>query len=136
MKFLLDNWMLISVALISGGMLLWPALTGGAQAGSVTPSEAVQLVNREKAVIVDVCEAPEYAAGHVAGARSAPLSQLEKTLPGLVKNKATPVILVCASGIRSRRAVAVAKRLGYENAHSLAGGLRAWREASLPVERG
>lgn len=136
MKFLLDNWMLISVALISGGMLLWPALTGGAQAGSVTPSEAVQLVNREKAVIVDVCEAPEYAAGHVAGARNAPLSQLEKTLPGLVKNKATPVILVCASGIRSRRAVAMAKRLGYENAHSLAGGLRAWREASLPVERG
>lgn len=136
MKFLLDNWMLISVALISGGMLLWPALTGGAQAGSVTPSEAVQLVNREKAVIVDVCEAPEYAAGHVAGARSAPLSQLEKTLPALVKNKATPVILVCASGIRSRRAVAVAKRLGYENAHSLAGGLRAWRDASLPVERG
>lgn len=136
MKFLLDNWMLISVALISGGMLLWPALTGGAQAGSVTPSEAVRLVNREKAVIVDVCEAPEYAAGHVAGARSAPLSQLEKALPGLVKNKATPVILVCASGIRSRRAVAVARRLGYENAHSLAGGLRAWRDASLPVERG
>lgn len=136
MKFLLDNWMLISMALISGGMLLWPALTGGAQAGSVTPAEAVRLINREKAIVVDVCEPPEYAAGHVAGARSAPLSQLEKTLSALVKNKATPVILVCASGIRSRRAVALAKRLGYENAHSLAGGLRAWREAGLPVERG
>lgn len=131
----MDNWMLISVALASGGMLLWPVLAGGAQAGSLSPSGAVQLVNREKAVIVDVCEDGEYAAGHVAGARHAPLAQLEQKLPGLVKNKATPVILVCASGMRSRRAVAIARKLGYEQAHSLAGGLRAWRAASLPVEK-
>jgi len=131
----MDNWMLIAVALASAGMLAWPVITGGGGPGTVTASAAVQMINREKAVVVDVCEAAEYAAGHVAGARHAPLGDLEQKLPGLVKNKATPVILVCASGARSGRAVAVARKLGYEQAHSLSGGMRAWRDANLPVEK-
>ncbi len=135
MKFLIDNWMLISVALVSGGMLLWPVISRGAQPGSLTASGAVQLINREKAVVVDVCEASEYAAGHVGGARHIPLGQLEQQLPGTIKNKATPVILVCASGKRSNRAVAIAKKLGYEQAHSLIGGMRAWKDANLPIEK-
>ena len=126
--------MLILVALVSGGMLLLPALRGGGGAG-LTPAAAVQLINREKAVVVDVCEAAEYQAGHVAGARSIPLGELEARLPGAVKNKATPLVLVCASGMRSGRAVAIAKKLGYDNAQSLAGGLKSWRDANLPIEK-
>ena len=135
MKFLIDNWMLISVALVSAGMLLWPVVSRSAGAGALSASGAVQLINREKAVVVDVCEAPEFAAGHVGGAKHAPLGELEQKLPGLVKNKATPVILVCASGVRSKRAVAIAQKLGYTQAQSLCGGMRAWRDANLPVEK-
>lgn len=134
MKFVLDNWMLMSVALVSGGMLLWPILQG-ASGGSLSASGAVQLINREKAVVVDVCESTEFAAGHIVGSKNIPLSQLEAMLPAVVKNKALPVILVCQSGMRSNRAVAIAKKLGYEQAQSLAGGLSAWRTANLPVER-
>ncbi len=134
MKFILDNWMLMSVALVSAGMLFWPVLKG-ASGGSLTAQGAVQLINREKAVVIDVCEANEFAAGHVGGARNIPLNQLEEKLPGAVKNKALPVILVCQSGARSNRAVAIAKKLGYEQAQSLAGGLSAWRTANLPVEK-
>jgi rhodanese-related sulfurtransferase len=92
--------------------------------GGLTPAAAVQLINREKAVVIDVCEPDEYAAGHVVGARSIPLGELEARCPACVKNKATPLVLVCASGMRSGRAVAIARKLGYENAQSLAGGLR------------
>ncbi|OQC10434.1 MAG: Thiosulfate sulfurtransferase GlpE [Alphaproteobacteria bacterium ADurb.Bin100] len=127
--------MLIAVALMSAGMLAWPVITGGGGPGTVTAAGAVQLINREKAVVVDVCEAGEYASGHVAGARHAPLGELEQKLPGLVKNKATPVILVCASGARSGRAVSIARKLGYEQALSLSGGMRSWRDANLPVEK-
>ena len=116
-------------------MLMWPALRGGGGAGSVNPAEAVQLMNREKAVVVDVCEAKEFEAGHILGAKNLPAAELEAKLPQAVKNKATPVILVCASGMRSNRALAVAKKLGYENARSLSGGMGAWRAASLPVEK-
>ena len=100
MKFIIDNWMLISVALFSGALLLWPVIQGAAVSG-VDPATAVQLMNREKAVVVDVCDAGEFAAGHVGGAKNVPLAELEKKLPGVVKNKALPLILVCQSGARS-----------------------------------
>ena len=134
MKFLVDNWMLLAVALSSGAMLLWPVLQGATQAG-LTPAGAVQLINREKAVVVDVCEAAEYAAGHVTGSKNVPLGQLEEKLPGTVKNKALPLILVCQTGARSGRALAIAKKLGYENVQSIGGGLGAWRTANLPVDK-
>jgi rhodanese-related sulfurtransferase len=108
----------------------------GARAGGLTASEAVMLMNREKAVVIDVCEAAEFANGHVVGAKNIPLSQLEAKLAGTVKNKATPLVMVCASGMRSNRAVSIATKLGYEKALSLSGGMGAWREASLPVEKG
>ena len=134
MKFILDNWMLLSVALASGGMLFWPVLQGAS--GNLSIASAVQLINREKAVVVDVCEPAEFALGHLGGARNVPLAQLEQKLPGAVKNKALPLILVCQSGARSGRAVALAKKLGYEKAQSLAGGLAAWRAANMPVDKG
>ncbi len=134
MKFILDNWMLISIAVASGALLLWPVLQGVASAG-VSPTGAVQLINREKAVVVDVCEPEEFAAGHVTGSKNVPLSSLESKLTGVVKNKSVPVILVCQSGARSGRAVLLAKKLGYQQVLSLGGGLAAWKEANLPVEK-
>lgn len=134
MKFILDNWMLISVALASGLMLFLPVMQGAATAG-LSAQQAVQMINREKAQVIDVCSAEEYAAGHLIGARHVPLDQLEQQLPGVAKNKSQPLILVCASGMRSKRAVVMAKKLGYEQAHSLTGGLKAWKEANLPVEK-
>ena len=135
MKFLIDNWMLIAVALASGGMLLWPVVARGARAGTLSANAAVQLINREKAVVVDVREAADYAAGHVVGARNLPLGQLEQQLPDLVKNKATPLVLVCGTGALANRGLAVAKKLGYAQAQSLSGGLTAWKDANLPVEK-
>jgi rhodanese-related sulfurtransferase len=133
-KFIIDNWHLIALALASGGLLLWPVLRGVATPG-LEPAAAVQLMNREKAVVVDVCQPDEFAQGHIVGSRNIPLADLEAKLAGTVKNKSLPLILVCQSGMRSGRAVAIAKKLGYEQAQSLAGGLQAWKTATLPVEK-
>lgn len=134
MKFLIDNWYLVTLALASGGLLVWPLIQGASSAG-VAPGAAVQLMNREKAVVIDICEVAEFAAGHIVGAKNIPLGELEAKLPGAVKNKGLPLILVCQTGARSARAVAIAKKLGYGQAQSLGGGLMAWRRASLPVEK-
>ena len=135
MGFVLTNWMLITVALISGGMLLWPLATGRGGAVGLTPAGAVQLINREHAVVIDVREPEEFAAGHVGGSRNVPLGQLEDKLPSTVKNKTVPLLLTCATGMRAQRAVAIAKKLGYEKAQCMTGGLKAWKEANLPTEK-
>lgn len=133
MEFLLENWLLILLAASSGAMLLVPSLSG-VGAGKVSPSEAVRLINREKGVLIDVCEPAEYAAGHPVGAKNIPVGALEgsKLLPS---NKATPLIVTCASGARASRAAGLLRKQGYEKAVALAGGNRAWGEASLPVEK-
>ena len=134
MQFVIDNWSLFLIALASGALLLWP-MVRGAMAGSLTPTLAVQLINRERASVVDVSETEEYARGHLVGSRNLPLGELEARLPGSVKNKSLPLILVCPNGARAQRALAVAKKLGYEQAQVMAGGLKAWKEANLPIEK-
>ena len=126
--------MLIALALLSGALLLAPIIQGAVATG-LGANEAVQLMNREKAVVVDVCEPHEFAAGHVVGAKNIPLGDLQAKLSNAVKNKKLPIILVCQSGARSGRAVATAKGLGFEQVHSLGGGLVAWKAASLPLEK-
>ncbi len=134
MKFILDNWMLIAIALSSGFFLLLPVVQGAAASG-LSPSEAVLCMNCEKALVIDVCGGDEFADGRVEGALQVPLNELETRLAGVAKNKSQPLIMVCAPGMRSKRAQAAAQKLGYEKAHSLQGGLAAWKEANLPVAK-
>ena len=133
MKFLIDNWMLVLMALSSGGLLLWQAVQKSA-GGGVGTAEAVRLINREKGVLIDVSEPAEFAAGHAVGARNIPLGSLDgaKDLPS---NKALPVLLICPSGARAGRAAGLLRKAGYEQAAAVTGGLAAWREAGLPVEK-
>ncbi len=137
MKFFIDNWFLFLAAAVSGGLLVWPMWGKGLGSGAgakVSTTDAVQLINREKAVLIDVSEPAEYAAGHPAGSKSVPLGGLEAST-ALPKNKALPLVVVCPTGTRAGRAVATLKKLGFENARALAGGTAAWREANLPIEK-
>ncbi|MBJ2155686.1 rhodanese-like domain-containing protein [Variovorax sp. IB41] len=134
MEFVTANWMLILIALSSGGMLAWPLIRGSG-GGTLTAQGAVQLINRERAVLVDVREPEEFATGHMIGAKNVPLNQLDEKLASTVKNKNVPLLLVCATGARAQRGVAMAKKLGYEQAQAVAGGLKAWKDANLPVEK-
>ena len=138
MKFFFDfvvaNWVLFLIVISSGAMLLWPMLQGAGR-GALSAEDAVRLINRQRAVVVDVRAPEEFAAGHVSGARNVPLDQLEAKLAGTVKNKALPLLIVCATGTRAQRAVALARKLGYEQAQVLAGGLKSWKAANLPMEK-
>jgi rhodanese-related sulfurtransferase len=133
-NFFLENWILFVLAATSGGLLLLPMLRGGTGEGRVGTAEAVRLINREKAVLVDVAEPDEFNAGHAAGARNIPLGQLDghKSLP---TNKTLPILLMCPSGARAGRAAALLRKAGYEKATVVAGGTAAWREANLPTEK-
>src|SRR5262245_56869387 len=136
MQFLLEgyNWVYVLAALTSGALLLWPSLMRSGGGAAVGTSEAVRLINREKAVLIDVSEPEEFARGHAAGARNVPLKSLQgaKELPS---NKQLPLVLMCGTGVRAARAAGELRKLGHERAIALAGGLKAWREANLPLEK-
>jgi rhodanese-related sulfurtransferase len=133
-SFMIAHWYLVLAALVSGALLMVPNLGRRGGGGGIGTGEAVRLINREKGVLIDVSEPAEYAAGHATGARNIPFGSLEgaKNLP---TNKALPLILMCATGARAGRAVGLLKKQGYENVQSIGGGLKAWREANLPVEK-
>ena len=125
-------WLMLLVALVAGGLLLWPTINGARNAG-VSPTEAVRLMNREKASVIDVSEPGEYAAGHIVGSKNIPIGRLE-VAPELPKNKTLPIVLVCASGKRAAKAAKALEAKGYAKAVVLAGGMKAWKTANMPVE--
>lgn len=134
MKFVVDNIWLIVLAVLSGGMLLWPNMgrrfSGIREVGTL---EATQLINHKDAVIIDVREDKEFAAGHIAKAKHIPLGQLPQRLSELEKLKSKPIIVNCRSGARSASACGVLTKNGFTDVYNLKGGIGAWEQAGLPV---
>lgn len=136
MDFLINNIALVLLALVAGLMLLWPSLNrilSGVRDVSVV--EATQMINHRDAVVLDVREDSEYRSGHVPRSRHIPLSQLNRHLSELQKLKDRPVVVICRTGSRSGRACAALRKNGLEQVYNLAGGITAWEQANMPMER-
>ncbi|MFI4939742.1 MAG: rhodanese-like domain-containing protein [Burkholderiales bacterium] len=131
MKFIIDNILLFVLVLVSGGMLLWPVLQR--RGAKVSILQATQLFNQGKTLMLDVRDETEFAAGHMRDAKNIPLKQLSARLGELDKFKAKTVIVVCATGVRSSQAAAQLKNAGFQDVHSLDGGLTAWQTQGLPT---
>ena len=134
-EFVRDNILLIAVAVVSGVMLVLPALRRGAGGASLDTLQATQRINRDDALVIDVRDAAEAAQGKILGARSVPLAQLAERAPQLRKNKEKPIIVYCARGNQSAQAAALLRKHGYANVFNLSGGYAAWQQAGLPVEK-
>ena len=130
------NMMLFGGAIASGVMLLWPLVMRPFRAGrEVGVVDAVQLINRKDALVIDVRDTGEYEAGHIAGARHVPEKQLTERLKELEKFKDRALIVVCRSGTRSGAAVQVLRGNGFNEAVNLSGGIGAWQQAGMPLEK-
>jgi rhodanese-related sulfurtransferase len=133
MDFVRNNLLLFVVAFVSGAMLLWPLFRRTAGGPWVTIAEATHLINREDALVLDVRDPGEYGAGHILGAKNVPLSRLNDA--EVTKRKDRPMIVYDEGGERSSKAVATLKKRGFTRVVNLTGGLRAWQQAGLPVEK-
>jgi rhodanese-related sulfurtransferase len=133
-KFLLDHLVLIGLAVSSGLLLLWPILMRGAGGvANVTPNEAVVLINRGNAVVVDVREEAEFANGHITDARNIPYAQLGERLKEIQKFRDKPILINCQAGTRSAKACDILRANQFTQVNNLQGGLNAWIQAKLPV---
>lgn len=134
--FVVSNWFLFAALIIVLFLLYGSAITQKLMGiNSVTAFEAVRLMNQEKAVLVDVCEADEFKDGHILNAVSMPLSNFTARMGELEKYKTKPVILSCKSGNRSGKAATMLRKNGFEFVHTLAGGLTSWQRENLPIEK-
>lgn len=132
--FVIAHWYLFLALVIVGGLLAAGSALDAASADQkVTGPEAVQILNRKAAVVVDVREPNEFTSGHIARAINIPLGQVATRSQELKKYKEKPIIVCCASGARSARAAAILRKEGFADVRNLAGGLSAWRSANLPT---
>lgn len=103
---------------------------------SVTPQELVNMVNREKAVVIDVRDPNEYSQGHIVYAINVPHAALSGRVSELAKYKDHPVVLACKMGQHSGAAGTVLRKAGFQNVSRLKGGVAEWRNQSMPVVKG
>ena len=130
------NMVLFGTVLVTGGMLVWPLIARLLKPGrEVGPVEAVQLINRRDAVVLDVRNAQEYKAGHITNARHLPESEIDSRMKELEKMKAKPIIVSCARGNRSLTVANRLRKLGFAEVFSLRGGIAAWQQANMPLEK-
>jgi rhodanese-related sulfurtransferase len=131
------HMMLFGLALASGAMLIWPLVSRlFRQANEVGTFEAVQLINRRDALVLDVRASGDYAAGHVAGAKHVPEAQLSERIKELEKYKSRPIVVSCSVGSRAPAVSSMLRKRGFAEAFALKGGIAAWQQASLPLEKG
>lgn len=131
MEFIQQNLVYVALALVSGAMLLATSFRRGGN--EVNPTQATLLINRDDAVVIDVRDAGEFASGHLQGARNIPVARFAERASELEKLKDRPVIVCCASGVRSVKACEELKKLGFSRVHGLEGGISAWAAAGLPL---
>ena len=131
------NMLLFGVAVASGAMLLWPLVSRllGASVPQVGLNEAVRLINRRDALVLDVRETGEYTAGHIPKSRHIPAGELNGRLQELDKFKERPVVVSCQAGPRAQRACGVLSKAGFKEVFVLQGGIAAWQQAGMPLEK-
>jgi rhodanese-related sulfurtransferase len=131
----MDNILLVSLMIGSGLVLIWPFIArlfaGGREIGTL---EATKLINKN-AVVVDVRDATEFATGHIPNAKHIPLTELGQRVTELAKFKERPVIISCKNDMRAGQAIRLLLKNQFTQVYQLKGGIAAWQEASLPLER-
>ena len=136
LQFLQNNFWVFTLALTSGVMLFW-SYFGNRLRGikEVDHIAAMQLINHKNALMLDVREQSEYAAGHVVNSKLIPLGKLRERIGELEKYRERPIVVICRSGQRSASACALLGKQGFAQAYNLNGGITAWQKASLPLEK-
>jgi len=130
-EFVSNHWFLSSlwVALVIA-LVLHRNKTSGE---SVSAQQAVMLINRSDAVVVDIRDKKDFDSGHIVDAIHIPLGKLGSRVTELDKHKGTPVIVACRLGPQSIDAVKVLKSAGFSQVLRLSGGMVEWRAQGLPL---
>ncbi len=134
--FLFEEWPLtlafVFITILIGRSYLEPILTG---VKDIKPLDAVRIMNHENTLVLDVRLEKEFKEGHILNSTHIPLGALESRIKEIADHKDNTVVIVCQTGMRSKQAGSILKKHGFEKMYNIEGGLNAWINANLPVEK-
>ena len=100
----------------------------------INVEKAYQLLQQKTHLLIDVREMHEWLEGHASEAIHLPKSKLTNLDKVDLPDKNQPILTICAGGVRSLHVAELLIEHGFKDVTSVAGGLRAWKAAKLPVE--
>ena len=135
LEFIANHPWLVTAAVVTGSLLIYYEVRAAGQGRfNISPDQAVRLMNQGAAVF-DVRSPDAYLAGHLAGAKNLPLDDIAGQAESYKRFRTKPVIAYCDKGLISQRAVTRLRQAEFEQVFNLRGGLAAWREEHLPLEK-
>lgn len=135
-EFIAKNAIIVGIFIAMIILFLYSEIQNrGRRFADVRPTEAVNLINRENAVVVDVRSQKEFAEGHILNAINVPIENFATEAKKLAKYKEKHVITYCRSGMSSQRACKELEKEGFTHIHNLRGGIVAWERDNLPLDR-
>lgn len=133
-EFATEQWILM-LALVFIVAMLAHSYLGSWGIKNVPPAEAVELINRKNALVLDVRTDDEFKQGHILNSLHIPVGLLSGRIKELEKHRSQPIVVICRSGNRSTTACSMLRKQGFDAVFQLAGGLAAWQNANLPLTK-
>ena len=132
-EFIVNHWFLVALLLVLSWLVFSNAfhqkMNGFSQ---ISTAQAIQIVNRNKGLFVDIREVVEFNREHISYSINIHVSKFTENIEKL-KNPADPIILIYGSGQRAHVAVKQLQKNNFTDIYVLNGGLNAWRDAKLPL---
>jgi rhodanese-related sulfurtransferase len=130
-EFIGNHLVLSSLWLVAFGAIVFYHQRTGSK--GVGPQQAVMLINRSDAIVVDVRDKKEFESGHIVDSIHIPLAKLDQRFTELKKYQDKPVIVVCKLGQHSGDAAKKIQAAGHEQVFKLSGGVTEWKAQSMPL---
>lgn len=131
LEFVTQQWTL--VAALAAVVIMLVFHESRKSGPSVSPQQAINLVNGENGVFLDLRDAGEYKVGHIVEALNIPATKVESRLGELEKHKSSPIILVCKMGQQAGAAGKQLRANGFERVYKMSGGMMEWSNLQLPT---
>jgi rhodanese-related sulfurtransferase len=130
-EFLVQQWILVAALLAVSVMLFMHETRKSGP--SVSPQQAINMVNGKEGIFVDLRDAGDFKAGHIVDALNIPATKLESRQAELEKYKSRPVVLVCKMGQQAGAAGKQLKANGFDQVFKMTGGMMEWSNLQLPT---
>lgn len=101
----------------------------------IGPQEVIGLINHENAVVVDIRKKDVFVRGHIVNAVHLPFAELKNDIKKIAEHREKPIVVVCAQGVQAVKAAEMIQSYEFNQVKVLKGGMQAWKEAQLPVEK-